>query len=158
MTMVNIGKGIVIDVDMSAFPDNVRDHVMYIGVRNILMDSHANITRESDGENVVANSTSVANKKLDAMYNGEVRIGATRAPRDPIGAIMARMATNEVHKIIKGHGKNPAKVQKAWMTATVTKRLADNDARLRAAAQKEVDDVAALVAGSDIDVSDIPTE
>lgn len=153
MTMVNIGKSIALDVDFTRFPQNVVDHILYIGARNILMDSHANVTKEEAGDDMVAQARAVAEKKLAAMYGGEVRIGATRAPRDPVGAIMARMARSEIVNALRAAGRKASGVDKDAMAAAVAKRLASHDARLRAAAEAELATTAERVA--DIDLNDI---
>ena len=45
MLNVKIGKGLAIDVNVDKLPEAVMDHVIYMGLRNILMDSHTSIRR-----------------------------------------------------------------------------------------------------------------
>lgn len=156
MTQVNIGKTIALDVDFAAFPQNVLDHILYIGARNILMDAHAGVTKEEAGDDMIPQARAVAEKKLAAMYAGEVRIGAMRAPRDAVGAVMARMARSEIVNALRAANRKPGDVAKDAMAAAITKRVTAHDARLRTAAERELAEVAARV--SDIDLADIGLE
>jgi hypothetical protein len=104
MTKVAIGKGIELEVDFGKLPKNVQDHVVYMGLRNVLMDSHASHTKEADGDNYVANSQATAERKLAAMYAGEVRAIGTRES-DPVKAEAIRFATNQVKAYFKAKGQ-----------------------------------------------------
>src|SRR5258708_23709954 len=44
--LVNVGKGIEREIDPDALPLFALNHAIMIGLRNILMDSHASITSE----------------------------------------------------------------------------------------------------------------
>ena len=68
MLQINIGKGIELEVDPSRFNREVMDHVIKIGLRNVLADSHANATAKADPTGYVAKSRELAEKKLAAMY------------------------------------------------------------------------------------------
>jgi hypothetical protein len=52
--LVAVGKGIELDVDVSRLNDEVRDHVMRTGLRNLLMDAHASATGKAYPDNYVA--------------------------------------------------------------------------------------------------------
>lgn len=105
---VNIGKGIELDVNTSALPENVMDHVVYMGLRNILMDSHASHTKESS-DDYVEKSRETAEKKLAALLNGEVRAAGTREG-DPVRAEAIRLATLAIRAAIRKAGKKLADV------------------------------------------------
>jgi hypothetical protein len=105
---VNIGKGLTLAVDVNALPANVMEHVVRIGLRNILMDAHASITKETNPDDFAAASEAVALKKLDAMLRGEVRTTATREG-DPVRAEAMRLATAAVMAAIKRAGKKVGK-------------------------------------------------
>jgi hypothetical protein len=138
---VKIGKGLDINVDVGklvrmytneggqyvANPIGALEdqstaigHAMYMGLRNILMDSHASVTANtvpknvngrvlSDAEHIAEikrQSLSAANKKLVALYSGEVRTLTERAPK--YGAVEAEarlMALVFIQKKIKKEGK-----------------------------------------------------
>jgi len=103
--IVNIGKDIELNVDVTKLPENVRAHVEYIGLRNILMDAHASVTKESSA-NVYADSLAVAEKKLAAMYNGEIRVASSRTG-DPVRALAIKLATNAI--VADWTAKNPTR-------------------------------------------------
>jgi hypothetical protein len=155
--LVNIGKGIEFNVDLSAM--GVADesklhaglaHYIRIGARNVLMDSHASITEKEypDETARVAAARAMAEKKADAMARGEVRVAGTRAPRgDTIEAIVNKHARAAVLKwgnaqakatLPNGDDKARAKwVQDGfdgWMTAYKTAQAAE----LRAIAEAEI--------------------
>src|SRR5215475_9766070 len=102
---VNVGKGITLDVDVTRLgfaPESelspVALHVIYLGVRNPVMDSHAGITKESD-DNWEQLSKEKAIAKLESMYNGEVRAAGTREG-DPVKAEAMRLAIKAVQAAI----------------------------------------------------------
>lgn len=112
---VSIGKGITLDVnvdklgfgtDIDGNLHPVAAHVIYIGLRNILMDSHAGVT--SDEVDYVDKSRAVAEKKLAALYAGEVRTVGTREG-DPVKAEAMRLAMDAVKAMIRKEGKKPSK-------------------------------------------------
>ncbi len=118
---INIGKGITIPVDPATLPANVMEHVVRIGLRNILMDSHAGIT--TDEPDYQAKSRAVAEKKLEAMLAGEVRVAGTREG-DPVRAEAIRLATDAIKSALRKAGR----------------KLSDIDAKvLRAKAVEAVD-------------------
>jgi hypothetical protein len=71
MTMlVAVGKGIELEVDVLRLNDEVRDHVMRTGRRNLLMDAHASATAKADPENYVKRSRELVEKKTGQPLRG----------------------------------------------------------------------------------------
>lgn len=108
-TSVNVGKGIEVTIDFGKMPQTALDHIMYIGARNVLMDSHASITADEypdEGERK-ANAEAMVAKKLEALMAGIVRVQSTREG-DPVRAEAMRMATDIVKAKIKKAGKKVA--------------------------------------------------
>lgn len=151
MLNVNIGKGIELSVDTTKLPANVMDNVVYIGLRNILMDSHAGITADKS-DDVAADSLAVAEKKLAAMYAGEVRSVGTRTG-DPVKAEAIRLATEQLVKAARAKGRKrsdiDAKALREAAIALVEKTPAITElARKRVAEARAVEtDADDLVAG-----------
>jgi len=100
--LVPIGKGIELDVDPARFNRDVMDHVVKIGLRNILMDSHATATAKADPQGYVAKSRELAEKKLASMYAGIVRTqsagGGIAKPTDPVAQVILRLARKQVQR------------------------------------------------------------
>src|SRR6516164_10119481 len=99
--LVPIGKRIELDVDPTRFNRDVMEHVVKIGLRNILTDSHANATQKADPQGYVAKSRELAERKLQSLYNGIVRtqaVGGPRAPTDPVSMVILRLARKAVQK------------------------------------------------------------
>lgn len=137
--LVNIGKEIELTVDVAKLPQNVMDHVVYIGLRNILMDSHAGVTSDKSTD-VKGDSTAVAEKKLASMYAGEVRTIGTRTG-DPVKAESIRIATGLVKAAAKKSGeKFDAKQLRELAVALVGKNPAiEKQARKNVEANRELD-------------------
>jgi hypothetical protein len=112
---VNIGKTIEMDCDFDALPQSARDHIAYIGFRNVLMDCHASITKESNPDDFVAVATAMAQKKLAALMSGEVRVSNGRES-DPVRAEALRSASAVIVTALKAAG--------------TIKKIADIDAKL----------------------------
>lgn len=148
MTKVNIGKGLELDVDFTKLPDNVKEHVVYIGLRNILMDAHAGITADKSAD-VSADSLAVAEKKLAAMYAGEVRSTGTRTG-DPVKAEAIRIAADQIKTAARKAGKKLAEIDaKQLREAAVA--LVDRTPAIVELARKRVEEARAANVG-DIDV------
>lgn len=107
--LVNIGKTIELEVDETKFNDEVMKHVFYMGIRNVLMDSHAGVNAKAQpnlsSQDVIDQSRAVAQKKLAALYRGEIRVAGTRASNvDPIENEMRRIALTLIHADMKKSG------------------------------------------------------
>jgi len=139
---VNIGKGIELPIDTDAFglPTDMSPalaHVVYIGFRNILMDSHASITKESNPDDLTEAATAMAQKKLDALMRGEVRVQSTRTS-DPFTVELNRLSMAELVKKLRKAGKKAGDYEKAALRAAADKLVTDE---MRALARKNIETV-----------------
>lgn len=147
MTQVNIGKGLELSVDFTKLPQPVLDHILYIGARNILMDAHAGITADKS-KDVAADSLAVAEKKLAAMYSGEVRSTGTRTG-DPVKAEAIRLASDQIKAAAKKAGKKVSDIDaKALREAAIA--LVDRTPAITELARKRVEE--AKAANVEVDV------
>ena len=135
MLTVQIGKGLEMEVDTSKFDDEVRDYVIRIGLRNLLMDAHASATAKADPEGYVKKSRELAEKKLASLYAGVVRaqsFGGPKAPTDPVAMVILRLARKAVQR---DRAKEIAAAPKAEKLALLNKLAAayaaEHDATLR---------------------------
>jgi hypothetical protein len=103
---INIGKGIELDTpSFASFSDEVQDHIIYVGLRNILQDAHASMTTEkANGGDVVALSREMAERKLAALVRGELRVVGQREG-DPVKVEALRLAINGLKKKHREEGK-----------------------------------------------------
>jgi len=143
---VNIGKGIELDVDTGKLNAAVMAHVVYIGLRNVLMDSHAGVTEAVAGDQVMAQSLAVAERKLATLYAGEIRT-ARSGERDPVRAEAIRLATMAIHAAIKKSGKKVAD----YDAKAVREKAVANIEKFMDKAKQNVADAKAL----DVDVGDL---
>lgn len=125
---VNIGKGITLDVSWEDLPQNALEHVIYIGLRNILMDAHASITKDEypDPDHLMATAEALAERKLSALMKGEVRVAGTRSRVDQVMAEAIRLATAMVKKGLQKAGKRLADYKPAELRAAAEKLVAKN--------------------------------
>ena len=104
--LVNIGKDIALEIDVEKLNASVMQHVVYIGLRNILMDSHASDTEDKHGDEFRAKARETAVAKLQDMYAGNVRSFGSGRTSDPIQARVNLLATQQARKVLKGkYGK-----------------------------------------------------
>jgi hypothetical protein len=147
---VQIGKTIEMDVALErlGLPTELSpaaSHVVYIGLRNVLMDSHASVTKDEPDH--IERSREMAEKKLDALYRGEVRVAQTRAPHaaDALAAEIKRLATGIV---MRTRGNGLAKLKKRERVAALREMAAayatEHNAELRPIAERRVRELAAL--------------
>ena len=103
---INIGKGIELDCPaFNTFSPEVQNHIVYVGLRNLLQDAHASMTPEkANGGDVVALSRDMAERKLAALTRGELRVATTREG-DPVKAEAFRLALNAAKKKDREEGK-----------------------------------------------------
>lgn len=137
--LVNIGKGIELEVDANGLPPVAIEHVIKIGLRNVLMDVHAGVTAEAfpDEAARVAESRSRAERKLAALMAGEVRTVGTRGPRavDAVAKEINRIALADVEAAVRRAGKKPKDVDMKALVAAHREKNADS---LRARAEAAV--------------------
>lgn len=139
---VDCSKGITVEVDLTRLNHAVGQHILYMGLHNILQDSHANCTKDS-GDDWMERSIAAVHKKLDSLYAGEVRAIGTRTT-DPVARTMRDLARAEIKEAVDARYADD-KTKKRWsqysseeITAAVNKRLEAHDARLRKTAEKMV--------------------
>ena len=124
--LVNAGKGIEVDVRVADLPTLVMDHVVMIGLRNLLMDAHA-------GKSPAESRTKVE-AKLAALYSGELRMAVgVRGPKaDPLNPAMLGMAQAIVSaRDAREFAGMSAKVRKVALTARTREYIEKNRAELR---------------------------
>src|SRR5262249_51140644 len=124
--LIPIGKGIELDIDPARFNDEVRNHVMKIGLRNLLGDAHANATAKTDPEGYIQKSRELAERKLQSLYNGVVRTqstGGIAKPTDPLAQVILRLARKQVQK---DKAKDLAAAPKDQRLALLNKILTEN--------------------------------
>ncbi len=97
---VNVGRDITREVETERLNDEVMQHVIKIGLRNILMDSHAGVAKDGGTEaEIKARAEAIVDKKLDALYAGEVRTTGERTRTgDPVKREAKRLATEYAKK------------------------------------------------------------
>lgn len=133
--IIDAGKDIPIDVSdeqinkLASF-DNVRERVWRIGLRNILMDSHASV-KYDDFETEIECRNAKRDKAmsvLEAMLAGESRVARERAPKaDDFTTAMRRFV---VGLFTKDERKVMAKSPDHGV-ALIDARFAKNEAKLR---------------------------
>ena len=102
---INIGKGLTIAVDTAKLGlgeiNAVASHVVAIGLRNILMDSHASITKADNPDDYAELSLAKATDKLEAMYRGDIRVArqSSGTSRDPVRAEALKLARRIVNSV-----------------------------------------------------------
>ena len=145
---VKIGKGLEITVDVDALPEAARNHVIYMGLRNILMDSHASITKETNPTDYADVAMAMAEKKLASLMAGEVRTVTSREG-DPVKAEALRMATAIIKDAWRKSGKalKDLDVKVLRDKATILAARADIVAKAEAAV--------AVRADAEVDLEDI---
>jgi hypothetical protein len=113
---IEIGKGLTMNVDTESLREQAQawEHVVYIGLRNILMDAHAGVKKEDfEGDDAAQKyrdeSLAMSQKKLDALFRNEVRANRSTGPRissaDPVEAEAQREARTFIFGRARGWEK-----------------------------------------------------
>lgn len=157
MLNVEIGREITMAVDVESIPANVMQHVVYIGLRNILMDAHAGAAKVAEsGGDVNEIARAMADKKLTAMMAGELR-ASTGGGRvgDPVRREAIILALFDVKKSWKAKPENKGR---KWIDVDqkkardLAKALVANDAKYLARAKVRVESAMAELATVDVDL------
>lgn len=131
-------------LDESTLATNAAYVVRY-GLTQSLNDAHAAIKADKPDE-VMA----MVEKKLTAIVSG-ITERAVGAPRDPLAAMMSRIARDEIRTALHKAGRKLSTIEPADMARAVAKHTAANEARIRAAAEKALAEAAATAEGVAID-------
>jgi hypothetical protein len=149
MMKVTIGKGLTLDIDLEKLGlphadmlGEVAEHVVYLGLKNMLQDAHAGIKKDEDADG--EKSLAVAQKKLDAMYAGDIRVAGTREG-DPVRAEAKRLAVKAIEAKIRKDGEKVADYDRKDITklaVSIIDRYMDQaKANVEAAKAIEVPDI-----------------
>ena len=139
---VPIGKTIELDVDVTrlGLPGELpasASRIVYTGLRNLLMDAHASVAK-SDPD-CVGKSRTLAERKLGALYRGEIRTVSSPRAADPTAAEIRRLATNIVQKM---HAVDLAKVSAkdrlAQLRGLVAAYVTEHEDQLRPVAERRL--------------------
>lgn len=142
IAITKIGR--TIDVDLNRFGNELETsigalpalaYVVKYGLTQSLNDAHA--AEKFDGSETAAdNIQAIVEKKLAAIYSGEIAMRGVGAPRDPVGSLVHRFAADEIRTALRKAGKKPAAMAKDVFEAGVQKHIAANRDRLVAAANE----------------------
>lgn len=127
-----------VDWDILKGHPAVMEYICRIGLKNILQDSHAAMTEKQEADEAarVAKKTAMAEKKLTALYAGEV--SQQRASGDPVAKEMRAMAESDLRTKLKALGKKVSDFEAKVWSAVVQKQIDANAAEYRAKAEAKL--------------------
>lgn len=129
------GKYGALDVDESRFNREVEQHIWEYGLRQILNDAMADKT-DDDGTPLPTDQiVAKAQKRLDALYAGELRIrnGSAAEPVDPVEREAFRMAREAITGQFKSLGIWPKKGTDKFQAAVDARRISTHSEPMAAA-------------------------
>jgi hypothetical protein len=135
------------EVDITRLSEEVLDHIFAYGIRQNLNDAIADKTDDEDKPLSVEAIREKANKRLAALYAGELRSrngGEPAEPLDPVEAEMHRIAKAAIAKQIKetDEYKNAPKGTKNRMVFAInarSQRRGEGDIGLEGAIKKYIE-------------------
>jgi hypothetical protein len=144
--LVKVGKGIEIEVDVDRLIPAVIEHVVYTGLRNLLMDAHAAATAKDDPTGYLAKSRELVERKLAGLYAGEIRRVGSPTPTDPLSLEVRRIATGIVRQ---RHATElaaaPSKDRLAMLNNLVDQHVTEHGDELRPIAERQLAEIAELI-------------
>lgn len=114
---VLIARTHVVAVDETKFSDQVREYIFSYGLKQILNDA-------GSAAKTAEEKLAMAEKKLQAMYDGTIRTAGSRASVDPVKAEAERMAWEVLSKALRASGKKIKDVTDEAKADLVAKYLA----------------------------------
>lgn len=119
------GKYGMLQVDGEKFNEVVNRHIYDYGLRQILNDAMADKTDEDGVQLPPDQIVAKAEKRLAALYAGELRVRGTSAePLDPVEREAYRMARDKIAEQFKSLGIWPAKGTGKFQAAVDARRIA----------------------------------
>ena len=126
---IDIGKGLTMNVNIANLmkQSDSLEHVLNIGLRNILMDCHAGITKAEYPDDKIRGDVAlaIAGKKLQALYENNVRTKIARASQSSFERMLVKallsMLTLEKRKEIAKHDDKGAAFIKSAIEKNLTK-------------------------------------
>lgn len=153
--IIDVGKGLSFEVSDEQFNqmlshERSRERIMYISIRNIVMDSHAGVKRD-DFESEIDwrnESKAVAERTLAGLLSGEVMRRNARAPKaDDFTNFARKHVLSLLSKEKRKELAESADKGAAYLDAVFAK----NEAKLRPIVQKTLDEaIAAAKAKAEI--------
>jgi len=132
-----------VDVVKLGFPEGILENpvargIIKIGLRNILTDLHAGITKKAKGdENAVELATEAVDEKLADMYKGIYASMGTRTS-NPVEQEARELARKDAKKVLLGSYKRVSDFPKGKWVDVTDQLLAKNAAHYNAEAAKRV--------------------
>lgn len=142
--LIDVGKGLSFEVSDEQFNqmlshDRSRERIMYIAIRNIVMDSHASIKRD-DFESEIEwrnESKAVAERTIAGLLSGEVMRRNARAPK---ADDFTNFARKEVLSMLsKEKRKELAAQESSFVTTFLDSVFLKNETKLRPIVQAKLE-------------------
>jgi hypothetical protein len=138
-TIIAIGEAGSIEVDTGKFNKAVNDYIFNYGLKQMLNDVHAGMTKkvEADDAKRKAGKLALVEKKLASLYDGHVaqaRVGGG----DPVAKEMRNMAETFLKGQLRKLGKKPGDYTKETWHAVIAKELAANETEYREKAEAKL--------------------
>ena len=131
------GEAGEISVDVSKLNATVQAYVFQYGLKQMLNDVHASVTKkvEPDDAKRVAGKQALVQKKLDSLYAGEVAQARVGQTGNPVERKMRELAEVDLKAKLRTIGKKPADYDKQVWAQVVAKQVAVKADAYRTAAE-----------------------
>lgn len=144
---------LTIDVARLAAHPQVVDYVFQYGLRQMLNDVHAGVTKKVEPDDLkrVEQKLALAQKKLASLMAGEVaqaRIGGG----DPVAREMSRMAESDLKDQLRRIGKKLGDIDKKVWAEVVAKQVAKGEETYRKAAEAKLAIKAEVAPTDELDI------
>jgi hypothetical protein len=95
------GKYGAMTVDCDKFTPTVHDHIYTYGLRQLLNDAIADKTDDDGNTLPIDQLVAKAQKRLDTLYSGELRVSRAAEPIDPVEREAFRIAWEQIVAFLK---------------------------------------------------------
>lgn len=131
---------IVVDMPRLLASEAVVNYVFAYGLRQMLNDVHAGMTRkvEADDEKRRANKLALAEKKLASLYEGQVAQTRVAGGASPVEREMKAMAEADVKAKIRAAGRKISDFSKENLAKAIERHMEANAEAYRKAAEAKL--------------------
>jgi hypothetical protein len=118
---INAGKDIKLDVSVAQLIPHadVNAFIYHYGLKQVLADSHSGMTKEKEPDKYKELSRSLAEKKLKALYDGDVSVIGDRSRYEPVEREARRMAMIDIQNELRAKGKKLNTIKSDKMAALI---------------------------------------
>lgn len=147
------------EIDFDSLPDNAKSFVIEYGLKQLLNDCHSSIARKDyeSQEDFEKDVHEKVDAKITSLKDGSltIRSASVRAPADPVGKEVHKIANDILLEAIRAHGTTKKAIGAEKWNALLSDLIEKNKDSYTKQAKKNIKEREELNAGIEIDLTSL---